>query len=706
MFPFPYLRQSVPDALRPDNATRLVNRSRPRNAGYVLGGIDLNPSVFWLAVLTILVAITGCDQYRDPPPPTTPGQPRITSEYPQYGGDGGRHYVDAHQITTANVQTLRPLWSYHTGELSEGAQGQRATAAAEATPILAEGRLYYCSPFNRVIALDPASGAELWSHDPKINRSGRYPNQMVCRGVSFWRDSKRSGDGNCASRIFTATNDARLIALDAVTGVPCADFGERGEVSTSRGVGKLPYPDSYQHTSPPTIIGDVVVVGSSIADSEGPDGASGVVRGFDARSGALRWSQDLVPPGFVRDPSKASTEGYALASPNVWAPMIADAALGLVYAPTGNPLPDYFRARDVQLAYYGSSLVALAADTGQIVWHYQFVHRDYWDYDTPAQPTLFMLRRDGRDIPAVAQVTKTGFVFVLDRRTGESLFPVEERPAPQNSAFPDLLTSPTQPVPLLPRPISDQVIGPDDAFGLSPIDRYMCRRDFAKMRYAGPFTPVSPEWTLVYPGNAGGSNWGGLAIDERQQTLVVNATNLAFQVRLVPRQEYAAARETHSVNDMMEQAGTPWAVQRRPWLSPFGIPCTPPPWGQLTAIDLATGEQRWQATLGTTRDMSPIPIGLDTGTPNLGGPLLTGGGLTFIGAAADNYLRAFDNRSGAELWRARLPAPAMATPMSYTVKDDRGRERQLVVVAAGGNGRFPGDKSDALIAFALPQDDN
>ncbi len=657
----------------------------------------------WLVPALLPLVLLACDDYRDPGPLHGVAQVRDASDYYNYGGAGARQYVDLDQVNTGNVAALEPAWSWHSGEVYDGSGAATATGGFELTPILARGLLYLCTPYNRVLALDPATGAVQWEHDPGVDLARRYANQLTCRGVTFWQDAAEDRGSACTSRILTATNDARLIALDASTGEPCPDFGLAGEVATSTGVGRSRYPGVYQHTSPPTVVGDTVIIGGSISDGEGTSAPSGAVRGYDVRTGQLRWTQDLAPPGVERAAVARSDAGNVLATPNVWAPMVGDEELGLVYAPTGNPLPDYFRNRDLDLSHYGSSLVAIDADTGQVAWHYQFVHRDFWDFDTPAQPTLFQLRRDGKVIPAVAQPTKMGFVFVLDRRTGESLFPVEERAVPQLPEFPELELSPTQPFPLLPAPVADQHIDEDEALGASFVDGMLCRGELGRMRYEGIFTPISPEWTLVYPGNAGGSNWGGLAVDETRQVMLVNASNLAWQARLLAREDYADARASNTDADILEQSGTAWALIRKPWLSPLGIPCSPRPWGQLTAIDLATGKHLWQSTLGTVRDLSPVPIPLATGTPTLGGPLIAAGGITFIGATADNYLRAFATATGEELWRGRLPAPAIATPMSYVVRHQGGGETQFVVVAAGGNGRVPGDLSDTLVAFALPE---
>jgi quinoprotein glucose dehydrogenase len=660
-------------------------------------------ALFLLGAATFLFAMR--ETWEDPGGSPDIAEAREATPYPVYGGDGARQYADGALITPDNVKHLKPAWTHHTGDISTGYPEFGATSAFEATPILVEGILYYCTPFNRVVALDPATGAEIWSYNPEIDLMGNYSNQFVCRGVSFWRDAMASDEQACAARIFTATNNTRLIALDAKTGDLCTDFGEVGTIDTSKGPGKARYVGLYHHTSPPSIIGDKVVIGGSVSDGEGTKAPSGVVRAYDARTGLLLWGQDLAPPGYDYEANGVSEDGYALSTPNVWAPMITDEALGLIYAPTGNPLPDYFRADEIDRAYYGSSLVALDATTGDVTWHYQFVHKDYWDFDTPAQPTLFELERDGEKIPAVAQATKMGLIFILDRRTGEPLFPVEERPVPQNKDFPDLVLSPTQPFPVLPKTVARSEFDLKDTFGLTFWDKAKCREQVKSLKFEGMYTPVSTDWTLMYVGNAGGINWGGLSIDQERQILVVNASNFAWKARLIPRADTDKARKDYPDTGYYPQAGTPYAMQREMLMSPFGIPCSPTPWGTLTGIDLKTGEQMWQSTLGTTRDLAKgevgIPLALKTGTPSLGGPLTTKSGLTFIGATLDHYLRAFDNATGEELWKARLPAPAVATPMSYVVTNEDGSTKQFVVVAAGGHGTGGTALSDTLVAFAL-----
>lgn len=661
-----------------------------------------------LRILTLLISVfvIGCDNYQDPAPSGESPAARTTTSFNQYGGDGGRQYVSADEITPENVSQLKPLWSYHTGDVSEGKGNTKSKTSFEVTPILVNGAMVFCTPYNRVVSLDPLTGVERWTFDPEIDLTASYANRLVCRGVSTWVDStidpKAQSDETCATTIFMATNDSKLIALDADSGQLCESFGDGGVVDTSKGRGKARYHGEYQHTSPPTIIGDKVIIGGSVSDGAGTDAPSGVVRAYDTRSGKLLWGQDLAPPNFDYTKGGVSSDGFALATPNVWAPMIADKTSNLVFAPTGNPLPDYYREGAPDMGFYGSSLVALNANTGDIAWHYQFVHRDFWDFDTPAQPTLFELEKDGEKIPAVAQGTKMGFIFILDRRTGKPVFPVEEKPVPQNPNFPELKLSATQPIPLLPKSVAQNDLIPSDAFGLSPWDRSACEEEFSNLRYEGMYTPVSTDWTLMYTGNAGGINWGGLAIDESRQLLVVNATNLAFKVKLIAREQFDQVRRDNPGHEISEQGGTDYGMWRQAILSPLGIPCNPTPWGTLTGIDLKTGEHLWQKSLGTTRDIAPVPLAMNTGTPNFGGPLMTASGVTFIGAALDHYLRAFDSNTGDELWKGRLPAAGTATPMSYRVKQDDGTHPQIIVIAAGGHGGSPTSLSDTLVAFSLP----
>ena len=616
------------------------------------------------------------------------------ADWPAYGRDvGGSRHSPLNQITRENVSRLTIAWTYRHGDVSDGTRSARKTSF-QATPILVDGTLYLCTPFGRVIALDPETGRERWAFDPGIDLWVPYANDLVCRGVSTWLDpaSRRRS-------IVLGTLDARLIALDAATGARRRDFGRDGEIDLSRGVG-FTMPGEYHVTSPPLVLGDVLVVGSAINDNQRVDAPRGIVRAFDARTGALRWSWDPIPVD-AADPARSTWEGASASRTgggNAWSILSGDAERDLVFVPTGSGSPDFYGGERRGQNVYTDSVVALRASTGAVVWHFQTVRHDLWDYDVPAQPVLVTVRRDGADVPAVAQATKMGHLFVLHRETGVPLFPVEERAVPQTTV-PGEQTWPTQPFPTRPPPLVPQRLTPDDAWGLTFWDRGRCRDVMKRLRSEGIFTPPSTEGTIVFPGNAGGTNWGSVAWDAGRGLLLVNTSRVAHVITLIPRDGYSTARAARRDAEYGRQAGTPYAMRREPLLSPLGIPCNPPPWGTLAAVDLATGAVRWEVTLGTTRDLSPIPVGARWGTPNMGGPITTASGLVFIGAAMDNYLRAFDVETGAELWKGRLPAGGQATPMTYRVREGG---KQFVVIAAGGHGRLGTKLGDTVVAFTLP----
>lgn len=665
----------------PPRPPRSAPAHRARRAGHA-----------WLAAAILLAVVAGASGCRraEPPPLDHTGP---TADWPAWGGDpGGLRWSPLTQITRANVGRLEVAWTYRHGDVSDGS-GERTRSSFNATPVVTADGLYFCTGFNRVIALDPETGKELWSFDPELRLqrlAGPYP--LVCRGVAHWVDPEAAG-GACARRIFTGTIDSELIALDAETGRPCADFGVNGRVALREGIEAEPW--EYYVTSPPLAVGDVVVVGALVADNLRTDAPAGVVRAFDARSGRLRWAWDPVPPDWPR----GGEERYAAGTPNVWSVMSADPERGLVFVPTGNASPDYYAGERRGLDHFSSSVVALDAATGALRWHFQTVHHDHWDYDVPAQPTLFQIEGVGGGRPGVAQITKMGHLFLLDRETGAPLYPVEERPVPQGGVPGDVL-SPTQPFPTHPPPLHPATLGPDDAWGFTPWDRRKCRELIASMRSDGIFTPPGLEPTIQFPGNAGGPNWGGVSIDPQRGVLYVNSMRVPSVVRLVPREEFDDLDLDSVVYPEMvaPMRGTPYGLRISPLLGPLGAPCNPPPWGVLQAVDLRTGTLLWESTLGTTRDQAPFPMWLPLGSPNLGGSIVTAGGLVFIGATTDKFLRAFDAETGEEIWSARLPYTANATPVTYRLRPDG---RQFVVVAAGGHGWS--EPGDTLVAFALPE---
>jgi quinoprotein glucose dehydrogenase len=627
------------------------------------------------------------------------------ADWPHYGRDQeGTRYTPLDQINRGNVGYLRKAWEYHTGDLSDGSGGRPETTF-QATPILVDGVLYLATVYGRVIALNPATGAEIWNHNPGVDatvKRGEFAN----RGVTYWRAADAVPGQTCQRRIFIATVDARLIALDAAGGAPCPEFGQAGQVDLSRGVDLGAYQADtreYGVTSPPVVIGGLVVVGSAIGDNRAATLERGIVRAFDARTGALRWLWDPIPrepadPAFrTWAPGSAARAGAA----NVWAQLSVDAARDLVFVPTSSPSPDYYGGERRGSNSYADSVVALRGSSGKVVWHYQLVHHNIWDYDLPAQPSLITVRKDGRDIPAVAQATKMGFLFLLHRETGQPIFPVEERPVPP-SDVPGEQSWPTQPFPTRPPPLAPTTLSGDDAWGLSPWDRGQCRKLIERYRNDGVFTPSSLEGTIQYPSVIGGTNWGSVAVEPRRGWVVLNMSRLPSVTGLIPRERLAAGRpDLPDDASISQMRGTPYGLFRVPaLLSPLGLPCTKPPWGTLLAVDTATGQVQWEVPLGTVRDLAPVPLPLTWGTPNLGGPIVTQGGLVFIGAAMDNYLRAFDLETGKELWRGRLPAGGQATPMSYRLGEGG---RQFVVIAAGGHGRLGTDIGDSVVAFALPE---
>jgi len=601
--------------------------------------------------------------------------------WPNYGNDGsGTRYSTAAQIDRSNVAQLKTAWTYRTGALPHDQELDKK-AAFEATPILVDGKLFLSTPYDHVIALNPETGTKLWEFDPKLELP-YGSSEVTSRGVSAWREPRAKAGKPCALRIFIGTLDARLIALDGATGKPCSDFGSDGEVDLTNSV-KLRDPGDYQVTSAPAIVKDLVITGASLGDNRAVTVERGIVRAFDVRTGNLRWTWDPIAPWAYQTTPRTGAG-------NAWSTISADAERDLVFIPTGSASPDYYGGIRKGDNKWANSVVALRAGTGELVWGFQVVHHDLWDYDVASQPTLFAWM-DGT--PAIAITTKMGRVFVLNRLTGAPLFPVEERPVlksdiPGEESWPTQLASTISVVP--------EKLTPEDAWGVKPEERQWCAEKIKAARSDGIFTPPSIQGTLVFPGNVGGVNWGSAAYDQKRHLLFMDTNRLPILVKLIPRAEYDDARKSATDADRLHgefarQVGAPFGMFRTPLLAPSGVPCNAPPWGTVAAVDLFSGKKVWDVPLG-----SWIPD-MNTGTVTLGGPMVSAGGLVFTAAAMDNYLRAFDVETGKELWKYELPAGGQATPMTYMLKG-----KQYVVIAAGGHGKLGTKQGDYVIAFTLP----
>lgn len=580
-----------------------------------------------------------------------------STEWPAYGHDpGGARFSPLKQLTPENVAKLRRAWVYHTGEMGN----------FETTPIVAGGVLYFSTQAQKIVAVEPETGKEIWKFDPKSRL-------RELRGVSYW-----PGDRQTGARIVFGTSDGRLMELDAKTGKPAAEFGDNGTVNLRIGVAdKWPATAAYSITSPPAIYKDLILVGPSTQEN-GSAGPSGDPRAFDVRTGKVVWRFHTVPrPGEPGNETWGPDGWKDRAGPSLWGPITLDVERGLAFLAVGNPADSFYGADRKGTNLYSNSVIALEAATGKLRWHYQMVHHDIFDYDIAAPPALIDVKRDGRTIPAVVETTKQGLLFILDRLTGKPVFGAEERPVPQ-SDVPGEASWPTQPFPLKPPPLARMTVKREEV-------REPCREQFEELLHQGPFQPFQMKISLRFPGTMGGGNWGGVAFDPALGHIFVNVSNLGGTGR-------------------MEKAPEGGPVPYRPvggytrWIDKDRYPCQQPPWGEMIAVNANTGEIAWRSVLGS------YPEFPKAGTPNLGGPIATAGGLVFIGATLDSKFRAFDSKTGKEVWTTPIDGSAITVPMTYQGRDGK----QYVVIAAGGPARFrsidatKSEGADTLIAFTLP----
>jgi quinoprotein glucose dehydrogenase len=664
----------------------------------------------FLITILLLGAATGPTGAQTVKPANVSAQ----SDWPQVGGNqGGSRYSTLSQINRKNVWQLERAWTWRHGEFTKFPE-RRPFSGFHATPILlpvtAGGGLVLCTPGNRIVALDPGTGEERWSFDPQITTS-KAPQRLKCLGVTYWHDVAAAADQQCAHRILAGTNDRRLVAVDALTGAPCANFGTNGQVDVNPLFASTkPAPTDpwgVQFSAPPVVVNGVLVIGHiNNMKNQFASAPSGAIRAFDARTGKFLWSFDPVPRS-KEAPQASDWTAESMATTggaNAWSLLSVDEKRDLVFIPTSSASPNWFGGTRPGDNRYANSVVALRGKTGEVVWHFQTIHHDVWDWDTAAQPLLVDVPKAGRRVPAVVVLTKQSLVFVLDRATGKPLFPVEERPVPTDGVAGDVLSK-TQPFPVRPPPLMKTKLTPDDAWGLTFWDQNRCRDLIAGARHGDLFTPPSDKGWIMFPGSAGGMNWGSGAWDPERNLLVTSLSQIGLYLKLVPRDTVPPAEQFDPTRGapmgppgIIE--GTPWAIEQRILLGPTMMPCTSPPWSTLVGVDLAAGEIRWSVPLGTIDRLAPVPMPpLKWGAPVTGGPIITAGGIVFIGATADERLRAFDTETGRELWSTRLPTSAHANPMTYQHDG-----RQYVVIAAGSH-MFINAKTidDYLVAYALPE---
>lgn len=685
-------------------------RSPQRHPVFRAGWAALAGSLFVSVAIALFAALTPShDLAGNLPERSASGShtlgPAAGKEWTAYGGTpAGQRYSTLDQITPQNVGKLRVAWTFHTGDVRSKKDPIETTY--EVTPLKIDSSVYLCTPHDIVFALDAETGHKKWQYDPKVGEPPYQSTQhLTCRGLSYFDGTASNAStppnaatsADCAKRLFLPTVDGRLIALSAETGKVCPGFGgPDGTVNLWHNMPNVKT-GSYYSTSPPIIAKGLIVVGGAVNDNVSTTEPSGVIRAFDINSGKLVWNWDSKKP--TETAPIAADALYSENSPNSWSISSYDPVLGLIFIPMGNQPPDQFGGnRDKNVETYSSSVVALNVETGAVAWVFQSTHHDLWDMDVPAQPALVDLTVAGATVPALVETTKQGELFVLDRRTGKPVLPVTEVPAPQGAVNGDV-TAPTQPVSELsfnPAPLTESSM-----WGLSPFDQLACRIAFRSLRYEGRYTPPSLKGSIVYPGNFGTFNWGGVAIDPERQVVFAMPVYLAFTSTLKARND-ATSRIVTKPDEppFNENFGAPYAAKMGAFLSPIGLPCQAPPWGYVAGADLTTSKTFYRHVNGTVRDLSPIPLPFKMGVPGIGGPIITKGGVAFLSGTLDNFARAYDVTSGKQLWQSRLPAGGQATPMTYW---SEASGRQFVVVVAGGHGSTGTEAGDSIIAYALPK---
>ena len=610
------------------------------------------------------------------------------TEWHAYGRtERGQRWSPLDQITTENVGALELAWQIQTGDM-KGVNDVVETTY-ENTPLMIDDTLYVCTPHSWAMAFDATTGKEKWKFDPKVPVDGNRQHQ-TCRGVTYYDDPDIAEGARCKTRVYLPTSDARLIALNAQDGTICEDFGDNGTLHLEA---NMPYKTQgyYYSTSAPLAIDGKIVVGGAVNDNYSTDSPSGVIRAFDIDTGELVWNFDSGNP--VQTEPLAPGETYTKNSPNSWSVMSGDSDLGLIYVPFGNRTPDQIGLnRSPSVERYSSSVTALDAATGKPAWVFQGVHHDLWDMDVPAQPALLDLTIDGASVPALVMTTKQGEIFVLNRENGQPIVPVEEVPAPQDGGLEGENLSATQPVSKL--SFNPPMLTGKDMWGASLLDQLACRIKLKQYNYEGRYTPPSERGSIVYPGNFGTFNWGSVAVDPERQVMFAMPVYMAYTSTLVPKTEPGAPTQGINSNN-----GADYAVAFSTLLGPLGVPCQAPPWGYVAGADLTTGEIIWKHKNGTIEDMTPLPLKIKLGVPGIGGPIMTRGGVAFLGATMDNYIRAYNVTTGAQLWEARLPAGGQATPMTYQTSDGT----QYVLIVAGGHGSVGTKTGDYILAYKLPK---